>query len=218
MSDATRSTAPDLLPADGVLVAGAGGTDGVPPNDEHPYSVARADDLFSLAALRSAVRYEAAPDDAGDDAVLPRPCDAPLLDEIPDVWVAWAWGLGCRLIGAAGTPLVTHAAAVGRHERDIGALVGVLTSGRAGPPSDPAPKATDADFVVGAFLACLGRMPSHDDLRHHLELLTRHPHEAVLHALTLSGEARDAFRHPRPWQAYLPADDSSRPTDRPTGR
>jgi hypothetical protein len=169
---------------------------------------------FTLGALRTAVRQRGP---RGPDTFLVPPvCETPLLDEIPDVWVAWAWGLGCRLLGEVGTPLVTHAAASGRAEGSLDALVRIVAQGQAASRLAGPPTAQPEDFVVGAFLATLGRAPSPDDLQHTRGLLDLHPHEAVLHALVLSDESRRVLRHPRPWQDHAAAD---RPRgSEPTGR
>ncbi len=171
---------------------------------------------FTLGALRTAVRQRGAGPRDPDTFILPPVCEAPLLDEIPDVWVAWSWGLGCRLLGEVGTPLVTHAASVGRAQGSLDALLRIVAQGQAASRLAGPPTAQPEDFVVGAFLATLGRSPSQGDLEHTRGLLDLHPYEAVLHALVLSEESRRVLRHPRPWQDHAASDRPGAPA--PAGR
>ena len=154
----------------------------------------------------------------GDDHSLwsPEAVDAPLLDSAPDVWLAWTWGIAARFGWALTEPVVGEAVDAARVHASVNPAIERL---RGAAQFDVGALNEDhlrADFVVGLFLSTLGRVPSVDDLRHHVGLLLNGmPVDAMLRELVGCDESRRARRHPRPWQEFaVPERPGSASTDR----
>ena len=183
-----------------------------------------ATEAFALEALRTAVRREGQTA-YGHQPALPVHAilSTPLQAVVPDVWTAYAWGAAARLLGTISERSVAYVADVAHAQGDPRAAAELLVEGLDQPPVD-GPSGGDpdyllTDFVVGGFLATLGRMPTTDDLERYVKLLRGGLDPAVaLEGLIRSAESHRAFRHPRPWPLYQPDGDAANDYQAPSLR
>lgn len=159
-------------------------------------------DAFTVTALRNGLGSS----DRGSGGSWLQTLDAvttPLLDDIPDTWLVWTWGSALRLLATVSDPIVDVAIGLARREGAIEPAVAALLSAGSGLASHPTADELREDFVVGLFVATLGRLPTTADLQHHVDLLERGmPHDAMLRELMATDESRLARRHPRDWRFF----------------